>query len=367
MNDTLPLPEIHSANTRIASSLLSSVPEMIGQFCSWWGSELQGLMPNSWTSASPPVVTLGTKEVCITTGEGEVRFDKPLLTFSDTENAKLQSMLSDRSFLVALDSNVLTLALSLTMAAERSLASAVHYQLMSKAPMPLDQLLYDFTVSGRDKAKQTLYLDVRMVKFAFVQKLTDYFAGLGLVPQVIGGGAMLKHRLSFQFQKAGSGLVPDDAARRRRLQLMLSGLIALGCLPLLTMIADHQAAKQEQQNQVVQEELRARLPLKPMALALAHEGEEVRRLLQAPHRSQQVVLLADALGQTVWLDQLQLGKREIHLSGFASDPDQVLVRLQHHGVWRAWSWRTEEAASTASMAKPKKGQRRFALTGVANP
>jgi general secretion pathway protein L len=322
------------------SPLRAALPLLTGlrRFWLWWTGELAALVPTQWRGPPPLLLHLGPTSTLVSGLDMPLRFDAPLAELSPQQAAQLQQAAQGRRIDVAITQPVLRLPVQLPLAAERSLASALRYQLMSASPAPVDDIVYDHRLLARDKAQGKLDVQVALITLAQLAGLNDTLARLNLAAQRIGAVEPGGSHLVYLFQRRNA-TVSDDPARRARLWLGASALMLLLLLPLLHFGASSWARRLETQSYDMHRTLKPKLAQRSAAQALALQAPLLTQRLRTPAATAQLAAIIAAHGKEDWAEAISVTPKQLRLEAHTADPQSLRTRLEAQRQLAGWRWR----------------------------
>jgi len=243
-------------------------------FWRWWSAELLELLPDSLQKAIAQrqqklYIEVDNDKLLLSLGNHSAQREVLRLPADapDAEDADIPREVQQTILLVP-DDKVLAKRISLPSAAEENLREVLGFEMDLHTPFEASEVYYDYTVVGRDSARQRLTVDLVYAPRAAVEKLVDGAASLGLRTDVV----TCRRRDNNNLQPVN--LLPQDMRRARRidvknLNLALTALLAVLLVAAITIpIVQKSRAIAEVEAQV------------QVAAAEAREGAELRRDLE---------------------------------------------------------------------------------------
>jgi general secretion pathway protein L len=311
---------------------------VLRRFWAWWTGELMALVPKQWRGPPPLLLHLSANQTLVSGLDAPLRFDVPVAELSAQQAAQLQQAAQGRRVDVAITQPLLMLPVQLPLAAERSLASALRYQLMSASPAPVDDIVYDHRLRARDKAQGKLDVQVALITLVQLTALNDTLSRLKLVVQRIGAVEPGGGTLAYIFQRR-SVVVTDDPARQARLWLGASALLLLMLLPLLHLGASSWAQRVETQSQDLHRTLKPKLAQRSAAQALAYQAPLLAQRLRTPAATAQLAAIMAAHSKDDWAEAISLTPKQLRLEVHTVDPQGLRTRLEAQPLLAGWRWR----------------------------
>lgn len=277
--------------------------QLAQRFFAWWGAELAALIPASWRGAPP-----------------------------------LQHLMREGVFCVDL---------KLPLAAERSLAAALRYQLMAQSPVPLDACIYDHRILNRDRQANEIDVRVVMTTLPRLAALNDQLHSDGARPELIGA-SMAGETYVFQRARRAS----RDAGARTRLWLGLSAALLLSILPLLHLTASSWASRLDAQMRALQQDIRPRVQVRSAAESLEAHGPVLSTRLREPPLMPMLHTIMAAHDKSDWAKSIDLSARKLTLTVHSSAPQELRTRLETQTALQGWRWRIVPPADLLDETAP---------------
>jgi len=213
--------------------------------------------------------------------------------------------------------------------AASSLRPILEHQLERHTPIEPAQLYFDHAVTGHDRARKRLSIELAMVLRTTIDGVDRLVREWGFAPRAIGLIEPTGWHTRFDF--APHGGVADRPRIRRRVALAgLAALLLCGAVGATLAHAEWQAATLAA----------ATAEAKTHALAAGRlRAEIVKRLEQRdflalkraePPRLQVLTEIARTFGDDTWLTDLQLTGTKIRAGGYAQSASALIPLLQQH-------------------------------------
>lgn len=306
-------------------------------FWRWWSGELFELLPDSMQKA----ISQRQQKLYV-----EVDGDKLLLSLGnhvaqrevlrlpldarDTEDADIPREVQ-QTILLLPHNRVLARRISLPAAAEENLREVLGFEMDLHTPFEASEVYYDYTVVGRDSARQKLTVDLVYAPRDAVAKLIEETTSLGLTTDIV----TCRRRDNNNLQPVN--LLPQEMRRARRLDvknlnLALTALLAVLLVAAITIpIVQKNRAIAEVEAQV------------QVAAAEAREGAELRRDLERMAAASQflvskketdlmVVELIDEVSRILpdhtWVARLDLSGTKLQVQGQSSSSASLIAIIE---------------------------------------
>ena len=179
---------------------------MIGAFFLWWGRQLWELLPASWRRTRPAhetgdavLLTLADArpgqrpgvDVQRRRGRRQVALGRFVLDDAGlaTLRAALGSARRGAIRLILPPRLLLEQVVTLPLAAERGLETALRWEMDRLTPFPAEAVLWSWQVEQRDRARSRILVRLRLVPKAAVAAALDALATAGLSPTLLASAA----------------------------------------------------------------------------------------------------------------------------------------------------------------------------------
>lgn len=334
-----------TANSYLARLATRYRASPLPAFFAWWGRELAGLIPeNLRRSLVPPRPVVWIVPSPAAGGDLKIwrAGDPPELldVFGGGEDVELlrarwQEVISRfddglpeiRLCLPA--GRILAVPVTLPLAVETNLASAISYQLDQLTPFRADQARYDFRVRSRDGEQGRLELDLRLAPLAEVNPLFERLHALGIRPHVLDtltGSGESPETEGFNLLRETER--PRYVYARARLNWnLLAAAVALLALVMIQSL--YLRGKTVRDLEARADDLRAEahavLDLQQQledALMAANFLAERRR--QQPVSIEVLAEVTRILPDDIWLQQFRIQGRELMIQGLAEGAQRLI-------------------------------------------
>ena len=243
----------------------------LDRFWSWWSAELIALLPQDIRETIAQrkqrlFVELDGTDVVARKGISGKSLEVMRFSLDAPDNTETRLPQNVRDTVLLLpDDSVVTKPITLPLAAEENLREVLAFEMDRETPFSADQLCYDFSVTDRASATQTLSLELVYSPRALVDKLLDSIALHGIQPDVltcrsgIGDGLRPVNLLPEDRRQQSRKIV-----QRKNIVLATVALLLFGAALALPLIQKIQLIQYLEPR--VQE-----------AVAAAQEGDQLRR------------------------------------------------------------------------------------------
>jgi general secretion pathway protein L len=230
---------------------------------------------------------------------------------------------------------------ALPLAAERNLADAVEFELPRRSPYPPESVYHAFRVTGRDRTKAQLQIELTVAARDAVDALVSRLDALGVDPSRVEIAGDAQHPAASP-DLFGRG---RSAARRPwRVSAALAGLaavlaVAAAVVPLLRMEQRADALAQE----VSAEKLEADQALKLQAeirVRTEEAGFLGARKRAAPSPTRILDALTRLLPDDTWLSALEIKGDEVTITGSTASASSVIALIDRSGTFRKPAFRS---------------------------
>lgn len=310
-------------------------------FRRWWSGELIELLPQNLQQA----IAQRRQKLYV-----EVDGDKLLLSLGnraaqrevlrlplDTPDAGHADIPREvqQTILLMPDGKVLARRISLPTAAEENLREVLGFEMDLHTPFEASEVYYDYTIVGRDSARQKVTVDLVYAPREAVDALLEGTASLGMKTDVV----TCRRRDNANLQPVN--LLPQEQRRARRVDVKSVNLALTALLALLLVAAI--SIPIVQKNRAI-EALEAQLQV---AAAEARQGAELRQDLERMAEASQflvekkasdvmIVELIDEVSRILpdhtWIARLDLSGDELQIQG-QSSASSSLIRIIESSPW----------------------------------
>jgi general secretion pathway protein L len=310
-------------------------------FWRWWSGELVELLPDNLQKAimlrqQKLYVEAESDTLLLSLGNHAAQREVLRLSLdaSDAEDADIPREVQQTIFLVP-DDKVLAKRISLPAAAEENLREVLGFEMDLHTPFEAAEVYYDYTVVGRDSARQQVNVDLVYAPRDAVDALVDGAASLGIRTDVV----TCRRRDNANLQPVN--LLPQEKRRGRRfdvrnLNLALTALLAVLLVAAITIpIVQKNRAIAEVEAQV------------QAAAATAREGAALRQDLEKMAAASQflvekkasdvmIVEVIDEISRILpdhtWIARLDVSGTELQIQG-QSSASSSLIKIIESSPW----------------------------------
>jgi general secretion pathway protein L len=322
---------------RYADPLLGRVRS----FWRWWSGELIELLPENLQKAimlRQQKLYVETESDTLLLSLGNHAAQREVLRLSpdagDAEDADIPREVQQTIFLVP-DDKVLAKRVILPAAAEENLREVLGFEMDLHTPFEAAEVYYDYTVVGRDSARQQVTVDLVYAPRDAVDALVDGAASLGIRTDVV----TCRRRDNNNLQPVN--LLPQEMRRARRidvknLNLALTALLAILLVAAITIpIVQKNRAIADVEAQVL------------AAAAEAREGAALRQELEKMAAASQflaekkasdvmIVEVIDEISRILpdhtWIARLDVSDTELQIQG-QSSASSSLIKIIESSPW----------------------------------
>ena len=310
-------------------------------FWRWWSGELVELLPDNLQKAimlrqQKLYVEAESDTLLLSLGNHAAQREVLRLSLdaSDAEDADIPREVQQTIFLVP-DDKVLAKRVILPAAAEENLREVLGFEMDLHTPFEAAEVYYDYTVVGRDSARQQVNVDLVYAPRDAVDALVDGAASLGIRTDVV----TCRRRDNANLQPVN--LLPQEKRRGRRfdvrnLNLALTALLAVLLVAAITIpIVQKNRAIAEVEAQV------------QAAAATAREGAALRQDLEKMAAASQflvekkasdvmIVEVIDEISRILpdhtWIARLDVSGTELQIQG-QSSASSSLIKIIESSPW----------------------------------
>ena len=334
---------MNGANLTSRYKFIAPLQRGLTEFWSWWISELWGILPkNIRTAILPRVERLylqlsgGDIKACRGTSESTHEIGRYSLAPESLDDEQQQELeeLAGRSREVVLclpNEKVLVKTLSLPAVAEENLREVLGFEMDRQTPFSLDQVYYDYTITGRDSKAGTLNLELMVTPRPFLDELLGTLADMGFQPSQ----ATTCREQSGQPQPVN--LLPETARKRghdtaRYLNLAL-GVIVLAlllgviALPLFNKLHIINALEARSEMVTGKAEVTRRLREEVEQL-----GADSRFLVDKKQASPLALEIIDELTRILpddtWINRLDIKGKEVQIQGQSASAAALIPLIE---------------------------------------
>lgn len=164
---------------------------MLYELCAWWIGQLAECVPERWRRASAsmpdclaiqPVGRLGPALKAVSIGRWSQNRETPLGEFQVGASALagVPVLPGLPVVLRVADCDVLCKTITLPLAAERSLAQVLAFEMDRETPFGVDEVAWGYRVVGRDRQRRQLTLRLRLINRTSFAPLIEALAEVGI-------------------------------------------------------------------------------------------------------------------------------------------------------------------------------------------
>jgi len=306
-------------------------------FWRWWSGELFELLPENMQKAISQrqqklYVEVDDDKLIMSLGNQVAQREVLRLPVDapDAEDADIPREVQQTILLLPED-QVLARRISLPAAAEENLREVLGFEMDLHTAFVASEVYYDFTVVGRDSARQKLTVDLIYAPRDAVTKLVEGAASLGLKTDIV----TCRRRDNNNLQPVN--LLPQKMRRTRRIDVrsVNLGLTALLAVLLVTSITIPIVRK----NRAI-EAMEAHVQT---AAAAAREGSQLRQnlekmadasrfLVEKKATAVMAVELIDEVSRVIpdhtWITRLNLSETELQMQGQSSSSASLIAAIE---------------------------------------
>ena len=306
-------------------------------FWRWWTGELFELLPENLQKAIAQrqqklYVEVDKDKLLLSLGNHAAQREILRLAIDepDTESADIPREVQ-QTILLLPDDRVLARRITVPAAAEENLREVLGFEMDLHTPFHASEVYFDFTIVGRDSARQQLTVDLVYAPRQAVDTLLDGTSSAGLKTDIV----TCRRRDNNNLQPLN--LLPGELRRRRRIDvrsvnLALTGLLAVLVVAAVTIpIVQKNSAIAEIEAQVAAaaEEARSGSELRQ---DLERMAEASRFLVEKRASDIMTVELIDELSRILpdhtWISRLDLSDSELQLQGQSSASSSLIAIIE---------------------------------------
>jgi general secretion pathway protein L len=306
-------------------------------FWRWWSGQLIQLLPEKLQKAIAQrqqklYVEIDSGKLLLSLGNRAAQREVLRLALDavDAENENIPREVQ-QTILLLPDDRVLARRITLPAAAEENLREVLSFEMDLHTPFEAAEVYYDYTVVGRDSARQKVTVDLVYAPRDAVDALVDGTSGLGIKTDVI----TCRRRDNANLQPVN--LLPQERRRARRLDVKSLNLGLTALLAVLVVAAI--TIPLVQKNRAI-EALEAQVRA---AAAEAREGAELRQDLEKMAEASQFLVekktsdvmaveLIDEVSRILpdhtWITRLNLTETELEIQGQSSASASLIAVVE---------------------------------------
>ena len=328
---------LHPLRIRYAAPAL----ERLRRFWAWWSGELFELLPQGMQKAISQrqqklYVEVDNDELLLSLGSQVAQQEVLRLPIDaeDDEDADVPREVQ-QTLLLLPGNTVLAKRVSLPAAAEENLREVLGFEMDLHTPFKVSDVYYDYTIVGRDSARQTVTVDLVYAPKDAVEALAERATSLGIRTDIV----TCRRRDNNNLQPVN--LLPQELRRTRRidvksLNLALTALLAVLLVAAITIPIVQKNRAIDALEQQVQ-----------AAAAAAREGAALRQDLEKMADASQFLIEKKAadvmvveiieevsriLPDHTWIGRLDLTGTELQIHG-QSSASSSLIGLIESSPW----------------------------------
>ena len=328
---------LHPLRIRYAAPALAR----LRKFWAWWSGELFELLPQGMQKAISQrqqklYVEVDNDELLLSLGSPVAQQEVLRLPIDaeDDEDADVPREVQ-QTLLLLPGNTVLAKRVSLPAAAEENLREVLGFEMDLHTPFKVSDVYYDYTIVGRDSARQTVTVDLVYAPKDAVEALAERATSLGLKTDIV----TCRRRDNNNLQPVN--LLPQELRRTRRidvksLNLALTALLAVLLVAAITIPIVQKNRAIDALEQQVQ-----------AAAAAAREGAALRQDLEKMADASQFLIEKKAadvmvveiieevsriLPDHTWIGRLDLTGTELQIQG-QSSASSSLIKLIESSPW----------------------------------
>jgi len=317
--------------------LLAPLYRQISSFWSWWSGQLIPLLPVAIreaiaSSSTRVLIEIDHSDIVFLEGSGSALRTLGRYSSVDTESVSVKLPEQISEFVLRLPADkVLTRSLTLPLAAEENLREVLGFEMDRQTPFSADQVYYDYYVSERTSAQESLTVELvvspKTVVDEFLSKLVQY----DISPHVITTLA------DDAKSNRPVNLLPDSLRRRSAFGTpRLNTTLAATCAALLIIALLLPIGLNQQKVQQLEVEQQSIQGVASDALELQREVERLAAASQfLSQKKQSTVLVLQMLEEVsrilpdnTWLSRFDVNGPEVQLQGQSSSAAALIQLLE---------------------------------------
>ena len=306
-------------------------------FWRWWSGELFELLPENMQKAISQrqqklYVEVDDDKLLMSLGNHAAQREVLRLPVDapDAEDADIPREVQ-QTILLLPDDKVLARRIALPAAAEENLREVLGFELDLHTPFEASEVYYDFTIVGRDSARQKLTVDMVYAPRDAVETLVEGATSLGLKTDIV----TCRRRDNNNLQPVN--LLPQEMRRARRIDVRSINLVLTAVLAVLLVAAI--TIPLVQKNRAI-EAMEAQVQT---AAAAAREGSQLRQnlekmadasrfLVEKKATAVMAVELIDEVSRILpdhtWITRLNLSETELQMQGQSSSSASLIAAIE---------------------------------------
>jgi general secretion pathway protein L len=310
-------------------------------FWRWWSGELFLLLPENLQKVIAQrqqklYVEVENDNLLLSLGNHAAQREvlRLALDAADAEDADIPREVQ-QTILLLPDDKVLAKRIALPAAAEENLREVLGFEMDLHTPFEASEVYYDYTVVGRDSARQQVTVDLVYAPRDVVDALVDSTASLGMKTDIL----TCRRRDNANLQPVN--LLPQELRRTRRIDVRSVNLALTALLAVLLVAAITIPIVQKNRAiEAVETQLQA-------AAAEARDGAELRRNLEKMAEASQFLVgkkasdvmivevideISRILPDNTWIARLDLSGTELQIQG-QSSASSSLIKIIESSPW----------------------------------
>ncbi len=337
-----------SVNRTIQKWRSAFTASALGQFLSWWGRELSGLMPQrvrTWFAESREEIYLQLEADEVVLSRARPRLGEEAKRFSraDGLDALKQTLTQINSskdeipliLFVVPEKRIMTRSLNLPLAAQDNLRQVVGFEMDRQTPFRADQVYYDYRIAKRDAASKVLKVEFAATPKAALDQELNWFASAAIgLDGVDGFTAQSQSGLTKRigFNLLDSSQRASHSSSRVRLNWVLSAIaLALLFVVMHQSLSNREQALLDMQAQLDRLDLEAR-KVKKLRKQLIDAVSGANFLAEKRQTIPRVIMLVKDLTQRLpndtFIQSITFNQGKVTIAGQAKDANSLIVLLQ---------------------------------------
>ena len=310
-------------------------------FWRWWSGELFLLLPENLQKVIAQrqqklYVEVENDNLLLSLGNHAAQREvlRLALDAADAEDADIPREVQ-QTILLLPDDKVLAKRIALPAAAEENLREVLGFEMDLHTPFEASEVYYDYTVVGRDSARQQVTVDLVYAPRDAVDEFVDGASNVGMKTDLV----TCRRRDNANLQPVN--LLPQELRRTRRIDVRSVNLALTALLAVLLVAAITIPIVQKNRAiEAVETQLQA-------AAAEARDGAELRRNLEKMAEASQFLVgkkasdvmivevideISRILPDNTWIARLDLSGTELQIQG-QSSASSSLIKIIESSPW----------------------------------
>jgi general secretion pathway protein L len=306
-------------------------------FWRWWSGELYELLPENLQKAIEQrqqklYIEVDNEKLLLSLGNHVAQREilRLELDTADAEDADIPREVQ-QTILLLPDDSVLARRVRLPAAAEENLREVLGFEMDLHTPFDASEVYYDYTVVGRDSARQQLTVDLVYAPRDAVDALVDGSSNLGMKTDIV----TCRRRDNNNLQPVN--LLPLERRRAKRIDVRSVNLALTALLAVLLVAAV--TIPIVQKNRAI-EAMEAQVQT---AAAIAREGSQLRQNLEKMADASRFLVekkatdvlaveLIDEVSRILpdhtWITRLNLSETELQIQGQSSASASLIAAIE---------------------------------------